>query len=374
MGGTPNQIDVIASVDAVVAAVLGTVLGIGVFLLVRPALANVALSGARFFPQYVTPTLGGYVAMLILVPVASASASLLSLRRVRVTPLGVARKATPRPPSALRLLPLAVGIPLFVVPIVRLGRNPEQASPGPAFLGLLLIMAGLIVAGPWLTMQASRVTSGFSRGASSLLAARRLGDNPRASFRSVSGLVLAVFVATGIAVLAPAVDRAQSPTGRASLTDVLRVPSGPGFSQSAGERLVAELQAFHAVTVIPIYADPNAELPAKLGPGQAEPPLGSILTCAAVRELPALGTCPPGATAVLADTQNLFTDNPLEIYKHLPLATSASPPVSRSPAQLLLSSLLVETNDPATLERVRTSITRFEAALPSVGPPVPLSA
>jgi hypothetical protein len=41
---TPRQVNVIASVDAVVGALFGTVLGGGGFLLVRPALADVALS------------------------------------------------------------------------------------------------------------------------------------------------------------------------------------------------------------------------------------------------------------------------------------------------------------------------------------------
>jgi hypothetical protein len=373
VGGTPGQIDVLASVDAVVAGVLGTLVGIGVFLLVRPALARLSLSGARFFPQYVTPTLAGYVAMLILVPIGSAVASLMSLRRVQVTPLGVARKTTPRPPRVWRLLPLAVGIPLFVVAVVNIGHHPEQATPGRAFLGLLLILIGLIVAGPWLTMQASRLTSRLSRGPSSLLAARRIGDNPRAAFRSVSGLVLAIFVATGIAVLAPAVNRAQSPGGRASLTNVLRVPSNPKFSPRVTEQLVAGMNAFPGATVIPIYASPNA--PTQLTPSSAGLVPDSILTCAAIRELPALGTCPPGATAVLVNTENLNTDNPLEIYKHLPLATTSSPRFSRSLSGLPLMSLLVKTNGPATLERVRTYITNFEAALPAAGPiPIPISA
>src|SRR5207344_420429 len=62
-GGTPGQIDVIASVDATVAALLGTLLGFGLFQLVRPAIATISFSGARFFPSYVTPTIWGYVAM-----------------------------------------------------------------------------------------------------------------------------------------------------------------------------------------------------------------------------------------------------------------------------------------------------------------------
>ena len=83
VGATPRQVNVIASVEAVVSALLGTLLGIGVFQAVRPALAGISFSGARFFEQTVTPTAVGYVGMIVCVPVAAAVASLWSLHRVR---------------------------------------------------------------------------------------------------------------------------------------------------------------------------------------------------------------------------------------------------------------------------------------------------
>jgi len=68
VGATPHQVNVLASVDAVVSALLGTALGIGVFLLIRPALARIGLSGAQFFADTVTPTVWGYAGMLVAVP------------------------------------------------------------------------------------------------------------------------------------------------------------------------------------------------------------------------------------------------------------------------------------------------------------------
>jgi len=66
-------------------------------------------------------------------------------------------------------------------------------------------MLGLVLAGPWLTMQAARLLGKLGRGASTLLVARRLADAPQAAFRSVSGLVLAIMVGTVISVIAPTV-------------------------------------------------------------------------------------------------------------------------------------------------------------------------
>ncbi len=128
VGGTPRQIGVIASVDAVVGALFGTLLGIGVFLLVRPALADVALSGARFFPSYVTPTIWGYVGMLVVVPIGSAVASLVSLRRVQISPLGVSRKATPPTPGN-PTTPAGGKRPGDERPDGRVGSRADQAEP-----------------------------------------------------------------------------------------------------------------------------------------------------------------------------------------------------------------------------------------------------
>ena len=49
VGGTPADIRVIASVESVVSAFCGAVLGVVVFLLVRPALAGAALIGTPYF-------------------------------------------------------------------------------------------------------------------------------------------------------------------------------------------------------------------------------------------------------------------------------------------------------------------------------------
>lgn len=362
VGGTPRQINVIASVDAVAGALFGTLLGIAAFQLVRPTLADIALSGVRFFPSYVTPTIWGYVGMLVVVPIAAAVASLASLRRVQISPLGVARKTTPPAPGLWRVIPLLVGVPLFLYPVLTHAKDPERIPLGPVYIGLLLIMVGLVLGGSWLTMQAARAMAKLSRGASSLLAARRLGDNPKASFRSVSGLVLAVFVGTGIAVLAPAVNAAQSPTSDVSLNNVLRMQYGPWLDRKTGANLIGELQTFPGVTVIPIYSNPRIHPPAS--GAFIRQRLDGVVSCASVEQLSVLGKCAPGATAVMVSSDTLFTDNPLYVYKNLPLVSRKSPVATDKLTSLSLSALLVKTNDEATLERIRTFLTRFDATVP----------
>ena len=234
VGATPRQVNVLASVDAVVTASAGVVIGVLAFLAIRPLLGSISFSGVRFFGYTVTPTLRGYLAMVVLVPVLAAISSLVSLHRVWITPLGVSRRTATRPPGWWRVLPIFVGIPLFIAAVVT---NPGNPNGTRALIGLFLIMAGLVLGGSWLTMQISRVLARMARGPSALLAARRLSDNPKGAFRTSAGLVLAVFAGSLLACVVPAFTAAQSEGAAAQITNVLKVPlrDGPGMGRPRSE-------------------------------------------------------------------------------------------------------------------------------------------
>lgn len=87
-------------------------------------------------------------------PLASALAARFALRRVQISPLGVTRHAPAGPPRAWRLIPLVLGIAELSYFLI--GDKPETSEGQIAvFLpGILVIMLGLVVAGPWLTIAA----------------------------------------------------------------------------------------------------------------------------------------------------------------------------------------------------------------------------
>ena len=76
-------------------------------------------------------------------------------------------------------------------------------------IGFVLTIVGIVVAGPWLTRAFTRLLARAPLDAASLIASRRLADNPAAAFRAVSGLILAVFVGS---VFAAGAATACSPT------------------------------------------------------------------------------------------------------------------------------------------------------------------
>jgi hypothetical protein len=357
---------------------IGTMLGIAVFILVRPAIADISFSGVKFFSNYVTPTIWGYIAMLVIVPFAAMIGSLVSLRRVQISPLGVSRKTTPPQPGIWRLVPLVIGIPLMLAAASNVASNKQNPGPFMIMAAFLLIMIGLVLSGSWLTMQVTKLLSTTARSASSLLAARRLSDNPKVAFRSVSGVILAVFIGSAISVLIPALNAAQNPTNENSLSQVLRVPyninpTDTGLSSKQGSALIAKLRSFSGITVVPVYVNPaflsfiqsqmNLGGPhgpqSKIDPG-APPPDNSVITCADLSHLSIIGSCAPGETAVTLDADSLLSgDNPLEVYRSLPFVKASSPATQVRIPSLEVGGLLVKANSSDTLEQIRTYLTVY---------------
>ena len=233
-GATRKQVSLLAATESTAAAVLGAALGFGIFFLLRTPVAGIPFVGQPFFPAELTLSLTDILLVALGVPVASAAAARLALRRVHISPLGVARRQTPKPPRPWRVLPLLAGfadLGFFIV-------HGKPASPSAQVLafvpGYLLIIAGLVIAGPWLTMAAARIMARRTSRPSTLIAARRLADDPRAAFRAVSGLVLALLITTA-AVVAIATQDAKdltqlgSPAAANVLTNQLadRTPATP---------------------------------------------------------------------------------------------------------------------------------------------------
>ncbi|MEV0822038.1 FtsX-like permease family protein [Nonomuraea rubra] len=362
-GATSRQVNVLAAVEAALGAFLGALLGAALVQLVRPAVALVRVTGPRFFPELVTPALWQYAAVLAGVPILSACTALWSLRRVRISPLGAARKAAGRPPRAWRVIPLPAGLALFAGPVFRGGdREPDALLAGAA---VALIMIGLILAGPWLTMLAARLAARVTGGAATLLAAQRMAADPKTAFRSVSGLVLAVFLGTAIAGIVPAVVSGQQAVAGGALNGVLRAPlthqpGTGGLAPQAAADLLARLRAHPGVAVLPIYGLPGDPPPP--GP-DGPPPPRTAAGCADLARFPMLGRCPAGAQAVTGYFERLVeADNPLTVDKLLPLAAPTGQAVSTG--GLSLAAVLVGMDDQGTLEELRTLLARYGAGAP----------
>jgi FtsX-like permease family len=314
-GATPRQVSLIAGVESTAAAVLGVALGFALFLLVRIPIASIPFTGTSFFPGDLRLSLPDVLVVAIGVPAAAAAAARLALRRVHISPLGVSRRVTPKPPGAWRVLPLLAGLAELGSFVVN-GRPPTTQGEIQAFVpGFLLIMAGLVVAGPWLTMAGARLMVRQTRRPGTLIAARRLADNPRAGFRAVSGLVLALFVTTVAVVLittqnAKGSQPADGPGASGVLVDQMTGPggapgSGPGPDHGPvpSAALLTQLGGIDGGHgVMTIRYDRGLTVPAAMlgyprSYGQSVP--GGLVSCAELARFPELGRCPMGAAVAV---------------------------------------------------------------------------
>jgi hypothetical protein len=110
------------------------------------------------------------------------------------------------------------------------------------------------------TWATARLVGSVSGGAAPLLASRRLADNPKAAFRSVTGLVLAVFLGTMVGTLVPAVNATEASPTNTSLSNVLL--DQVGMSGPTGVQLLGGLSAISGATVYPFYLERSpAEAP-----------------------------------------------------------------------------------------------------------------
>jgi len=322
VGATRKQVSLLAATESTVAGVLGVAAGFGIFFLLRTPVAGIPFIGQPFFPGELTLSLGDVLVVAIGVPVFAAVAARLALRRVRISPLGVARRVTPEPPRAWRVVPLLAGLAELGFWAVH-GHPASIPGQIQAFMSsFALIIVGLFIAGPWLTMAAARAMARWTSRPGTLIAARRLADDPRAAFRAVSGLVLALFITT-VAVVAITTQNAKNLTRWSSaaeanvLTDQVSASnaaagSGPGAEPSTARPgpaapavpLTARLRAIRGVAgVAVVRAVPGLTIRAafhNLGANQgiSGPVPAGVVSCAQLATVPALGRCPAGATAV----------------------------------------------------------------------------
>lgn len=200
LGATPREVSGLALVETVGQGFVGAVAGTVLYLALLPVWALVPFQGTTFDVGELWVGWQGVLGALVGVPLLALVSGAVSLRRVTVSPLGVARRQTPRGMSAVRLLVAVLCLGAFMVVASTLG------AWGAAALAILLgtLAAGfaaLNALGPWTLSLLGKALLRRASTPARLLAARRLLDDPRATWRVVGGLGLAGFVAGALSVL-----------------------------------------------------------------------------------------------------------------------------------------------------------------------------
>ena len=362
-GATPRQINRFAAVDAAVSAAVGSVVGFGLFYVLRTIVSHVVSTNLiAFFPDRLNPGWLGAFTVLVGTPCLAALAAIVSLRRVRISPLGIAHRTTPKPPRAWRIAPLAMGL-LLVTYAWHTNRHialsEVRGHMTPYFLiGALLTIVGLVVAGPWLTMVVNKLLAKRTQRASTLLASRRLADNPKAAFRPISVMVVAVFLCTIISMTTPLlITNSQNPKDINNLFSTTEYTATyvdshwKPMPQTQFNPLRADIERTPGTRVIPIYFTANQNFNTSAS--------NVLVRCADLAHLPTLGRCKPGVNmlqeSVGFEFNSIIAGNVPPVSLHMPPGDIQS---------LVVYSFMIRTDgNPAHIEQLRTSIAKHPTEL-----------
>ncbi|HMR97278.1 MAG TPA: ABC transporter permease [Microthrixaceae bacterium] len=249
-GATSGAVRLLAVAETTVGAAIGAVIGIGSAMAVSGLLVDIAMAGGRWFPADIRLPASSALALFVATIAVCAAATAVSLRRVGSRPLGVAASAEPASARWPRVLGMLAAIALLCVTTVAATAETFTGSNGqpkdmtvPMVAALATVIASLALVGPWVTSLVGRIMVRSARRTPLLLAGRRVLEDPRAAYRTVSAVVLAGLTAGFLAGVMPtvqALERDGLPSGAA--TAVLDRPAADAVLAAAGEERRVDTQ------------------------------------------------------------------------------------------------------------------------------------
>ncbi|GAB3449733.1 hypothetical protein GCM10027517_36290 [Phycicoccus ginsengisoli] len=213
-GASPADVRWVVALETGLAAAAGSVLGGGVFLLLRVVLDRSRYdwgapgqgggAGPRVWPTDVALHPLAVLLALAVVPVAGTLLSVLALRRVALTPFGVVVAQKTRVPAVLPAVSLVVGCAGVVLssflygPLRSLGPLPASLA---LWCSIALALVGLLWGSASMALMAGRLLTARARGVAGLVAGRRLLAHPYAASKVTASVILAVVAGGAAAVL-----------------------------------------------------------------------------------------------------------------------------------------------------------------------------
>lgn len=231
-GATPRQILALAAVQSAATGLAGALVGAAGYVALLPLLAEFRIGSGTLFISDLWIGVPWLLAALVVITLLSTVSAVSALRKVVLSPLAAARRQDAH--GTRRGRAIAFIVILAGCAVAQQGLQLSKV----ALLGLVvLVFLAFGIIGPWVVDRLGRLLFRIARGPVLLLAGRRLADDPRGAWRTVSGLALTGFVA-GFFSIANIGTLTQGP---ASAEVALAVPkaTAPVLLHQAEQRLHA---------------------------------------------------------------------------------------------------------------------------------------
>lgn len=348
IGAGRRAVAAMSGAEMLYAGLIGAGLGVLVALGLRPLAAQLLINGTTSFHADLMPSLPWTVAIVVGVGVLAGLAAWWRAYRDNVGALGASRERAEKPATAWRVVLLALGLASVLGAAWVASQMPELAEESSylMLLGFAAVAGGIVVAGPWLTKVTARIVRARAGNAATVVAAGRLERHPRATFRSVAGLVVAVFIVSVFAGGASAimgVANVHEEPGALRL-DTLYADVDPGAITA---QVIDRLEAVEGVQeLVMAYASDEDNV------------YGSVMTPSDARAIGAVDV--PDSPGVVLDLYGMLAGNVTSSSFDEPSAAGQAP--SGEPQTLFV----ITDGEQSSIERARTEL--ISRTAPSMAP------
>lgn len=201
LGLSSGDVTRMALLDSLIQSLVGIAAGSLIYLITLPLWHNLTMMAVRVGPGEMLVPWWLFLTVAVAVMLLGLLATVRGLRLVHISPLGVARRANKPKLTWARVI---VFLALFTVALImtaglRLGSEllPYLILAG----GVVMLMMGLNVLGPWLLQLMARISAHLP-SPTIKWASRRIAADPKATWHRVAGVGLLSFIG-GFMALAP---------------------------------------------------------------------------------------------------------------------------------------------------------------------------
>ncbi|MFF5185032.1 FtsX-like permease family protein [Streptomyces sp. NPDC000345] len=200
VGLSKKGVQRVNAAETVAAALLGTVIGLGIYAVTNRLISHIGLPGFRWYPTDGSLSLSTALFCLIGCPALAWFAGAVGAKKAAANPLAVRRSAVEKAPPKWGLLPLLPGLGIAAGYCVAgaTGHAPRDTSVSSILmpLAVVLIGLGLVMSLPILSRSLARTLAHTSRSLPLGLAMRRNEVDSGGALRVATGLVLLVYAAS----------------------------------------------------------------------------------------------------------------------------------------------------------------------------------
>ncbi|MEO2134211.1 FtsX-like permease family protein [Microbacterium sp.] len=241
LGAGAGEVSAMTVVEAGATALVGGILGVGLYAALLPLVGLLPFFGGPVGAGALWTGAGTAAGAVVGVVVVATASAALSLRRVQLTPLGVARRTDP---PRRRTTALIFGVLAIVAVVTAVSNISAIAQVWGAAVGLVVLMglfgvALLIVnvVGTPLVAARGRSLARTTSSPARLIAGRELSAHAASAWRRVSGIAMIAFIAvvggSGASLVALAGDDGQTGSQAVLFADIrtgVLVTLGVGFA------------------------------------------------------------------------------------------------------------------------------------------------